>query len=66
MQIIRPDSSAATHIDIGADVLGSVPGLPNRTQCRLGLATAAMFLRSCVVQALNRGDELCYSIHDVA
>ena len=34
------------------------------TQCRLRPATAAMFLRSCVAQALSRGDGLstCYTL----
>ena len=33
----------------------------NRTQYCLGLATAAVFLHSSVVQALCHGDELCHS-----
>ena len=39
-------------------VMGSIYGLANKTQCRQLIATAAMFLRSCVVQALNRGISL--------
>ena len=36
------------------------PVQPNRTQCRQSLAIAAMFLRSCFVQLLSRGDGSCY------
>ena len=39
------------------------PGRSNRTQCRQRLATAAMFLRSCVVQALSRGDGSRHLLH---
>ena len=37
-------------------ILGSIPGPVKSTQCRQRLATAAMFFRSCVAHALNRGD----------
>ena len=40
-----------------------LPGQSNLTQCRQQLATAAIFLRSCVVQALNRGDGSRPSLH---
>ena len=39
------------------------PGPLNRTQCHHRLATAAMFLRSCVAQALSRGDGPRHSLH---
>ena len=35
----------------------------SRPWCRQRLATAAMFLRSCVAEALSRGDELRPSLH---
>ena len=38
------------------EVWGLIPGPVNRTQSRQRLATAAMFVRSCVDQALSRGD----------
>ena len=42
------------------------PGRLNRTQCRQRLATAAMFLRSCVAQTLSRGDGPRHSLHALA
>ena len=52
------------HITIGAEGLGydSRAG-QNTTQCRQQLATAAMFRRSCVVQALSSGDRSRLSSH---
>ena len=38
------------------EVWGSIPGPVKSAQCRQRLATAATFLRSCVAQALSRGD----------
>ena len=40
------------------EVWGSIPGPAKSTQCRQRLATVATFLRSCVAQALSRGDAL--------
>ena len=52
-----PASTVVGHIAIGAGGLGfQFPGLSNKTKCRLRLATAAMFLWSCVTQALSCGD----------
>ena len=42
------------------------PGRSHRTQCREQLATAAMFLRSCDVQVLSRGDGSYHSLHALA
>ena len=38
------------------------PGPSNWTQSRQQLATAAIFLRNCVAQALSRGDEPRHSL----
>ena len=43
--------------------LGSIPWLVKSDASCQRLATAAMFLRSCVVQTLNRGDESRNSLH---
>ena len=56
-------SSVVEHIAISAGGVGSIPEPVKSTQCRGRLATAAMFLRSCVAQALNRGDGSRYSLH---
>ena len=45
-------------IDAGGLVFDSRAG-----QIRLGIAIAAMFLRSCVVQALGCGDGSRHSLH---
>ena len=45
------------------EVLGSIPGSVKSVQCRQWLATAATFLRSCVAQALSRGDGPRNSFH---
>ena len=39
-----------------AEILSSLPGPVKSAQCGQRLATAAMFLQSCVIQALSRGD----------
>ena len=53
-------------------VVGNVAGCVARlwfdpragqTRCRRRLVTSAMFLWSCVVQALSRGDGLHHSLH---
>ena len=51
-------------IAIGVEGLGFPgPGRYNRTRCRQGLATAAMFLRSCSASALSRKDGPHHSLH---
>ena len=47
----------------GREVWVRFLGRSNQTQCHLRLVTAAMFLRSCVVQKLNRGDGSRHSLH---
>ena len=42
-----------------------IPGPVKLTQCRQRLAAVATFLRSCVAQALSRGDGPCNSLHGV-
>ena len=44
-------------------VWGLIPGPVKLTQCRQRLATVATFLRSCVAQALSRGDGPRNSLH---
>ena len=44
-------------------VWGSIPGPVKSAQCRQRLAIAATFLRSCVAQALSRGDGPRHSLH---
>ena len=48
------------------EVWGSISGPVKSTQCRQGLATVATFLRSCVAQALSRGDWPRNSLHALA
>ena len=45
------------------EVWGSIPGPVKSTQCRQRFATVATFLRSCVAQALSRGDGPRNSLH---
>ena len=49
-------------------VRGSIPGPVKSAQCRQRspVAIVATFLRSCVAQALSRGDEPRHSIHTLA
>ena len=49
-------SSVAKRTLSVREVRGSIPGTVKSTQCRQRLATVATFLRSCVAQALSRGD----------
>ena len=42
---------------------GSIPVPVKSAQCRQQLATAATFVRSCVAQALSRGDGPHNSLH---
>ena len=46
---------AVKHIAIGAGGVGFDPRVGQFVRYRQRIATAAMFLRSCVAQALNRG-----------
>ena len=52
MSLDRSNSSVLQYIAISAGSVGSITG-----QGCQQLATAATFLRSCVAQAINRGDE---------
>ena len=45
------------------EVWSSILGWSSRIQCRQRLATAAVFLRSCVAQLLSRGDGFRHSLH---
>ena len=45
------------------EVWGSILGPVKSAQCRQRLATVATFLRSCVAQALSRGDGPRNSLH---
>ena len=59
----RPVSSVAKRTLSEREVWGSTPRPVKSAQCRQRLATAAMFPRSCVAQALSRGDESRYTLH---
>ena len=56
-------SSVAKRMLSVREVLGSIPGPVKSTQGRQRLATVATFLRSCVIQALSRGDGPRNSLH---
>ena len=56
-------SSVAKRTLSVREVWGSIPGPVKSTQCRQRLATVATFLRSCVAQALSRGDGPRNSLH---
>ena len=56
-------SSVAKHTLSVQEVLGSIPEPVKSAQCRQQLATVAAFLRSCVAQALSRGDGPRNSLH---
>ena len=56
-------SSVAKRTLSVREVWVSIPRPVKSTQCRQGLATVATFLRSCVAQALSRGDGPRYSLH---
>ena len=56
-------SSVAKRTLSVREVLGSIPGPVKSAQCRQRLATVAAFLRSCVAQALSRGDGPRNSLH---
>ena len=52
----RPVSSVAKRTLSVREVWGSIPGSVKSAQCRQQLAIVATFIRSCVAQALSRGD----------
>ena len=56
-------SSVAKRTISVREVWGSIPGPVKSTQCRQRLATVATILRSCVAQALSRGDGPRNSLH---
>ena len=56
-------SSVAKRTLLVREVWGSIPGPVKSAQCRQRLATVATFLRSCVAQALSRGDGPRNSLH---
>ena len=56
-------SSVAKRTLSVREVWGSIPGPVKSTQCRQRLATVATILRSCVAQALSRGDGPRNSLH---
>ena len=61
--VARPVGVVVKNITIDAGGLGFDSGRSFRTQCRQRLATATMFLRSCVSQELSRGDGLRCLLH---
>ena len=63
INFLTEDSSVAKRTLSVREVWGSIPGPVKSAQCRQRLATAATFLRSCVVQALSRGDGPRHSLH---
>ena len=56
-------SSVAKRTLSVREVWGSIPGPVKSTQCRQRLAIVATLLRSCVAQALSRGDGPRNSLH---
>ena len=56
-------SSVAKHTLSVREVWGSIPGPVKSSQCRQRFATVATILRSCVAQALSRGDGPGNSLH---
>ena len=60
----RPAVSSVTKRSLSVrEVWGSIPGPVKSAQCRQRLVTVATFLRSCVAQALSRGDGPRNSLH---
>ena len=61
---LRPAVSSVAKRTLSVrEVLGSIPRPVKSTQCRQRLAIVATFLRSCVAQALSRGDGPRNSLH---
>ena len=64
LEVLRPAVSSVAKRTLSVrEVWGSIPGPVKSAQCRQRLATVAMFLRSCVAQALSRGDGPRNSLH---
>ena len=61
--LYRPISSVAKRTLSVRKVWALIPGPVKSSQCRQRLATVATFVRSCVAQALSRGDGPCHSLH---
>ena len=61
--LYRPVSTVAKRTLSVRDVWPSIPGPIKSALCRQRLATVATFVRSCVAQALSRGDGLRHSLH---
>ena len=62
--IIEPAVSSVAKRRLSVrEVWGSIPGPVKSAQCRQRLATVVTFLRSCVAQALSRGDGPRNSLH---
>ena len=59
----RPISSVGTPKLSMREIWGSIRRPVESAQCRQRLATAATVLRSCVAQALSRGDGHRHSSH---
>ena len=61
--LCRPISSVAKPTLSVREVWGSIAGSAKSSQCRQRLAIVATFVRSCVAQALSRGDGPHRSLH---
>ena len=59
----RPVSSVAKRTLSVRTMWGSIPGSVKSAQRRQRLTTVATFVRSCVAQALSRGDGPRHSLH---
>ena len=62
-KLVPAVSSVAKRTLSVREVWGSIPGPVKSAQCRQRLATVATLLRSCVAQALSRGDGSRNSLH---
>ena len=65
--ICRRPASSVVRLTLSVwEVWDSIPGPVKSALCRQRLVTAAMFLRSCVAQALSRGNEpllvICFGV----
>ena len=61
---IKPAVSSVAKRTLSVrELWGSIAGPVKSAQCRQRLATVAAFLRSCVAQALSRGDGPRHSLH---
>ena len=64
--LLQPASVVTKDIAIGAGGFGFDSQAGQMNTCRRRLATVAMFLRSCVAQALNHGNGPRHSLHALA